>query len=135
MTDTDDIKLDKYGIREDKPTQEKWDDMKVRDQIGITVGVERDQDGSETARRSNRALNDLGDFIHKETPEVSQLEYMGSAAVHIFMAKTLNQLVFISQTQPLLDAEERIVGPAITDLQKACMRHFGRKTTKIRSGF
>lgn len=119
----------------DKALSEKWDDQKMRNEIGISCEVQRDKDGSEWARRANRALNDIGDFIHKENPSVSQLQYAGSAAVHIYLAPTLNQAVFVSQTQPLLDTHERLCGPAITDLQKSCMSHYGRKTTKIRSGF
>lgn len=117
------------------PTQKQWDDLKMRDQIGIFVDVERDKEGGDAMKRANRALNDIGDFVHTSVPAVSQLEYCGSAAVHIFMAPTLNQVVYITQTQPLLETHERLAGPAFTDLQKAMQRHYGRKTTKIRSGF
>ncbi len=113
----------------------KWDDKKMSDQIGISASVERDKPGGEVMIRANRALNDVGDFIQAGLPELTQLEYAGSAAVHIYYAPTLNQVIYVSQTQPLLEAGERLVGPAITDLQKSAMSHFGRKTTKIRSGF
>ncbi len=116
-------------------TGKKWDDGKMRDQIGISVDVEREKAGGESMTRANRALNDIGDFIHNEIPQLKGLEYCGSAAVHIYMAPTLNQVIYVSQTQPLLEAHERVVGPAITDLQKSAMAHFGRKTTKIRSRF
>jgi hypothetical protein len=118
-----------------KSTQTKWDDQKMRNEIGISADVDRHKEGGEAAKRSNRALNDIGDFIHKNTPEVSQLEYLGSAAVHIYFARALNQVCYISQTQPLLDTHERVAGPAFTDLQKSMMSYYGRKTTKIRSGF
>ena len=116
-------------------TQKKWDDQKMRNEIGISASVLRDKEGAEWARRANRALNDIGDFVHKENPEVSQLKYAGSACVHIYYAETLNQMVFITQTQPLLETHERMAGPAFTQLQKDMMTHYGRKTTKIRSGF
>ncbi len=134
-TDAETPKRDKYGISTEKPTQERWNDMKVRDQIGITVDVERSKEGGEVMSRANRAINDVGDFIHAEVPQLKGLDYLGSAAVHIYMAPTLNQLVFVSQTQPLLETPERIAGPAFTDLQKSMMAAYGRKQTKVRSGF
>ncbi len=120
---------------DEKPTQERWNDLKMRNEIGINADVERDVSGGEAAKRANRALNDIGDFIHKNNPNVADLEYVGSAAVHIYLARVLGEVVYISQTQPLLETEERMAGPAFTDLQKSMMRHYGRKTTKIRSGF
>jgi len=120
--------------------QKKWDDLKMRDQIGITADVTRKKEvddvaGGEAIKRANRALNDIGDFVHASLPALKGLEYQGSAAVHIFLAPALNEVVYISQTQPLLDCAERLAGPAFTDLQKAMMGHYGRKQTKIRSGF
>lgn len=132
MNEEMDKALDPSGT---KSTEEKWDDLKLRDQIGITADVKRDQEGGDQMKRANRALNDIGDFIHKAVPQVSQLEYCGSAAVHIYLAPNLGEVIFISQTQPLLATAERVAGPAFTDLQKAMMRHYGRQTTKIRSGF
>jgi hypothetical protein len=52
-----------------KSTQTKWDDQKMRNEIGISADVDRHKEGGEAAKRSNRALNDIGDFIHKNTPE------------------------------------------------------------------
>lgn len=115
--------------------QKQWDDLKMRDQIGISADVERNKKGDEAALRANRALNDIGDYIHQNTDAVQQLQYLGSAAVHIYMAPTLNQVVYISQVGPLGDCPERVAGPAFTDLQKSMMAHYGRRTTKIRSGF
>jgi hypothetical protein len=122
-------------MSEENSTQKKWDDGKMRDQIGIACDVERDKEGGDVMKRANRALNDIGDFVHQAVPEIQQLDYVGSAAVHIYLAPTLGQVVYVSQTQPLLDCHERLAGPAFTDLQKSMMAHFGRKTTKIRSGF
>lgn len=119
----------------EKDTATKWDDQKMRNEIGISCDVERDKEGGDSMKRSNRALNDIGDFIHGELPQLAGLEYCGSAAVHIYLAPTLGQIVYVSQTQPLLETHERLAGPAFTDLQKSMMAHYGRKTTKIRSGF
>lgn len=135
MSDETEPTTDKHGISLAKPTQERWDDIKMRDQIGIFADVERSKVLDETAYRSNRALNDIGDFIHANNDTVRNLEYVGSAAVHIYLARAIGEAVFVCQTKPLLECEERIAGPAFTDLQKNLMSHYGRKTTKIRSGF
>ncbi len=126
---------DKYGIDLSKPTQERWDDIKMRNQIGISIDVERTKQEGEAPNRANRALNDIGDYIHKNADEVRDLEYLGSAAVHIYYARTLDQCVYVTQTKPMLDCHERAAGPAFTQLQKDLMAHYGRKTTKLRSGF
>jgi hypothetical protein len=123
------------SAEDDKDLRTKWDDLKMRDQIGIFCDVERDKKGGDAIKRANRALNDIGDFIHEEVPQVKELEYLGSAAVHIFLARGMQQVVYISQTQPLGETPERVAGPAFTDLQKSMMDYYGRKTTKIRSGF
>ena len=123
------------GIDKDKPVKEQWDDLKMRDQIGISVDVEREKKSDDSVVRANHALCDIGDYIHANTPAVSQLDYLGSAAVHIYMAPTLNGIVYITQTGPLKDTPERVAGPAHTQLQKDMMSYYGRKTTKIRSGF
>jgi hypothetical protein len=119
----------------EKSTQERWDDLKMSDQIGIFADVTRTQVADDTAHRANRALNDIGDFIHKRRPELAGLQYLGSASVHIFLAPTLKEIKYITQVQPLLECPERIAGPAFTQLQKDMMASYGRKTTKIRSGF
>lgn len=126
---------DERGILRDKPTQERWNDMKVRDGVGIFANVARDKEQTEASTRANRALNDIGDFIHKNAEGLSGLEYQGSAAVHIFLAPALGEMVFVTQVQPLLQTPERIAGPAFTQLQKDMMKAYGRKTTKLRSGF
>ena len=121
--------------KDDKSTKEKWDDLKLADDIGIFAKIDRNKAEDECASRSNKALNEIGDFIHKGRPELSGLEYCGSAAVHIYLAPTLGEMCFITQVQPLLNTAERIAGPAFTQLQKDMMTYYGRRTTKIRSGF
>ena len=119
----------------EKSTQERWDDLKMSDQIGIFADVTREKQHDEIAHRANRALNDIGDFIHKGRPELQGLEYCGSAAVHIYLAPTLGAVEYVTQVQPLLNTAERLAGPAQTQLQKDMMAAYGRKTTKVRSGF
>jgi hypothetical protein len=126
---------DKYGISLAKPTQERWDDLKVRDQIGIFADVERNKEVSDASTRANMALLDVGEYIQTNAPGLKDLHYQGSAAVHIYLAPTLGEMVFVTQVKPLRDTAERIAGPAFTQLQKDMMAQYGRKTTKVRSGF
>lgn len=119
----------------EKSTHEKWEDQKMRNAVGIDINVERSKLGNEAAHRANRALNDIGDFIHQNTDGLKGLTYLGSAAVHIYLAPTVGEAEFITQTFPLRDTAERVAGPAFTQLQKDMMAAYNRKTTKIRSGF
>ena len=118
-----------------KPTQEKWDDQKMRNQIGLTVDVERETVRNDAVDRANRALCDIGDYIHANEPKIKELTYCGSAAVHIYLAPTLGEIIYITQTSPLRETEERVAGPAFTQLQKDMMKYYGKKQTRIRSGF
>ena len=105
-------------------------------QLGITAHVRRSTEGgTEEAFRANRALNDIGDFVHANTATVQGLEYAGSAAVHIYFAPALGQMVFITQTEPLRETNELMAGAAFTQLKKDLMTRYGHKATKVRSGF
>ena len=137
MSEGNGIDLGKPTLPKDsnKPTKERWDDQKMRDQIGITVDVEREKQANDSVTRANHALCDVGDYIHSNTPSVAQLQYLGSAAVHIYLAPHLDQVVYVTQTGPLRDTPERVAGPAFTQLQRDMMGYYNRKTTKLRSGF
>lgn len=114
----------------------EFEKKKFDNQIGITAKIDRFEEGGETMARANRALNDIGDFIHAEIPQLKGLEYCGSMSVHIYKAPMLGQAVYVTQTQPLLQCEEILAGPASTQLKKDAMRHFGRDGIgKTRSGF
>ncbi len=119
----------------EKSTKERWDDLKFNDQIGIFADVTREKPADEAANRANRALNDIGDFIHDNNVTLAQLEYQGSAAVHIYLAPSLGQVLYVTQVQPLLNSAERLAGPAFTQLQRDMMSAYGREVTKLRSGF
>lgn len=112
-----------------------WDESKFKNSMGINANVTRAADEGETARRANRALNDIGDFIQGTNSGVLRdLTYMGSMAVHIYLAPTLNQLVCVSQIQPLRDTRMALANSAMRQLEGDCLEHYGRKRPKKRSG-
>jgi len=113
----------------------EWDENKFKTSMGINAHVSRNDNTGETARRTNRALNDIGDFIQGEnTGALRECQYLGSMAVHIYLAPALNQLVCVSQTQPLRDTPMMLANSAIRQLEGDVLEHFGKKRPRKRSG-
>ncbi len=89
---------------------------------------------ADKAAAPNRKLCDLGLEMN---PVPASLTYKGSAAVHIYQSELLEQIFFISQTQPLdlYRCNERVAAKAFDDLLGAMKEMFGHKRPKLRSGF
>lgn len=116
-------------------TGKEWDETKFKVSMGINANVTREGNVGETAKRANRALNEIGAFIQGEnTGALRGLEYCGSIAVHIYLAPALNQLVCVSQVQPLNQTPMMLANSAIRQLEGDTMEYFGRKRPKKRSG-
>lgn len=109
------------------------------DELYGKAKIDRHESKGSAVARANRALEELAIFIQKESPEANILktcDYVGSAAVHCYRSKVLQQTFFISQTDPMTSkAHEAVAGAAISDLRKQLMLGYGRKATKKRSGF
>lgn len=108
-----------------------------RNQVGISATVERGQMGAEKASIPNRMLCDLGLKLQETDDYLKHFRYMGSAAVHIFMNETLEQITFVSQTQPLhlYRCPELLASKAFDDLLQELKASYGHKRSLLRSGF
>jgi hypothetical protein len=113
----------------------EWDKTKHDVSMGISAQVERSKSKGELAGRANLALGDLAAFIGAANEDhTKELTYLGSAAIHIWIAPTLNRLFFISQTAPLNDTPEMVAADAFRQLRGDMENHYGRKRSRKRSG-
>jgi hypothetical protein len=108
-----------------------------RTQIGQAATVQRETLGLEKASIPNRILCDLGLSLQTVQTHLKNYRYMGSAAVHIYVHDDLGQLDIISQTDPLqlYKCPEDLAAKAFDDLVNAMKQMYGRKRSKLRSGF
>lgn len=108
-----------------------------RDSIGQKATVQREQASVEDAALLNRALADLGLEAQKLRSHLQHFRYLGSAAVHIFTNDVLGQLDIISQANPLVlyRCPEELAARALDDLIREMKQAYGRKHSKLRSGF
>lgn len=112
-------------------------DLIFRDEMGQKATVERSELGGEAAEAPNRTLTELGQALQSVQPHMVNYTYLGSAAVHIYFNALIEQLDFISQTDPLVqqNCPERIAAKAFDDLLRSMKAVYGRKHGKLRSGF
>ncbi len=109
-----------------------------RTDIGVNATIQRAQAGPEISAKPNRMLVDLGlSFQEIEEYKLKGYESKGSAAVQIFTHDLLNQLDFISQTEPLVlyRCPQNLAQRAFDDLLGTLKRMYGHKVGKLRSGF
>lgn len=113
----------------------KHSDLTFLDSIGQKATVKRETLGAEAAAIPNRKLCDLGRELNPLP--LTELEYRGSAAVHIFVHERLNQMFFISQTDPLVlyKCPELIASKAFDDLLGTMKQTYQKRRSKLRSGF
>lgn len=100
--------------------------------IEVNAKVERHKGSSNLAAQGNRALRSIGSNLN---PIPGTVEYIGSAAVHIYKSPMLEQMFFVAQTDTLSECPEHIASKGITDLRGAAMEHYGRRRATKRSGF
>jgi hypothetical protein len=107
-------------------------------QMGIDATVQRLEAKPEIASKPNRMLIDLGLSLQDEDKfQLKGYTYRGSAAVHIYTHDLLNQLDFISQTNPLdvYKCPQDIASRAFNDLLNSMKALYGHRRAKLRSGF
>jgi hypothetical protein len=105
--------------------------QQLTSEIGSLAHVRREQVTSEESKTANRELRAIGDLLKP----VKNNEYLGSSAVHIYKLEALDEVIFVSQTQPLGETPEVLGAKAFDDLKNRAMEHYGRKAPKLRSGF
>jgi hypothetical protein len=101
-------------------------------QLGQKVTVTRENEDTEKTARAAHMLLDAG-FLLDPGPQEGVLEYLGACAVHIYQAKNIGQLFFVTQT-PLGNVAEPLADKAIAALRSDTMVAYGRKRAVKRSG-
>lgn len=114
----------------------KYKDQTFLSQSGITAEVRRQElkDVELDQRQSdgNGLLRVIGkDYLHPLPGEA--LEYVGSAAVHVYVSPVLKQYFYVSQVL-MSEVPEVMASQAITDLRGSLMTSYGRKRPTKRSG-
>jgi hypothetical protein len=80
----------------------------------------------------NEVLKGLGADL---SPNKEAMQYLGSAAIHVYKPKTLDGLMFISQTGTMHSVPENIASKGIEALKNDMMVEYGRRRRLKRSGF
>ena len=114
-----------------------------RDSIGQKATVSRERATREASEHLDRMLIDIGHRIvalgteFKVYQHLSRYEYLGSAAVHVFYQPTLKQLDLLTQASPLTlyRCPEEVAAKAVEDLIREVKSVYGKRHSKLRSGF
>lgn len=106
------------------------------DQTGQKATVHRETVSAEKSERLNRMLCDLGLASAELDPALQHYTYLGSAAVHIWAAPTIDSQIYIPQAGPLAlyRCPMPIANTAFLDLEKAIKTLYGMRSGKKRSG-
>lgn len=99
--------------------------------------MQRETMGSEKASIPNRRLCDLGLSLNPFPDNPALATYRGSAAVHIYYNDVLQQLFFVSQTDPLVlyKCPEPLAAKGFDDLVGTMKQMYGKRRGRLRSGF
>lgn len=116
----------------------KYKDQTFLSQSGITAEVRRQErkDVELDQRQSdgNGLLRVIGkDYLHPHPAQREALEYVGSAAVHVYVSPVLKQYFYVSQVL-MSEVPEVMASQAMTDLRGSLMTSYGRKRPTKRSG-
>ncbi len=110
--------------------------------IGHKAKVERDSASGPLIAECNDVLRNIGQVLQKSDPGCANLQYAGSAAVHIFLSPAgilakdgTPQIGLFCQVSTLGQVPELISASALQDLLKSAAGHYGHKLTPKRSGF
>lgn len=106
--------------------------------MGIDATIQHSKMGAEKASIPNRQLCDLGLSFVEIVPHLAGYQYMGSAAVHVFLhAGVLEQLDFISQCDAfdLYKCPMQLANRGIQHLDKTCKELYTGKRSRVRSGW
>lgn len=102
-------------------------------QVGQSATVQRDGVESELGGRANLALRNIGEDLNPLRKQ--GVNYMGSAALHIYQSEVLGQIFFITQTDTLQDVPEVTASKALENFKGDMMETYGKKRQLRRSGF
>jgi len=101
-------------------------------EFGQRATVTREELSSELNTRANQTIRSVGEALN---PSPNGLQYLGSAAVHVYQSPVLGQVMFVSQTGCIGHTPEALASKAVHDLKGSLMEQYGKKRRVLRSGF
>lgn len=109
---------------------------KFIDELGNQARIERETiENDQLATALKEVLEDIGRDIQNVGREIPKgMEYVGSAAVHIYRAPVTGMIAYYNQLA-LGNCPEALAGPAVSDLRNAMLINYGHKPQRKRSGF
>lgn len=108
--------------------------QKHNTEIGQKVIVQREQVSNEATAQLKEVLQDIGKNYLEIGAIPKGMQYLGSLAVHIYVAPNIRQQGFVSQIA-LENCPEVIASDAMKDLKGSAMGFYSRARQKLRSGF
>jgi hypothetical protein len=116
-----------------KTENELMRDRYVKD-VGSKAVVSREKIENEGLDQLREVLQDIGKNMTEVGAVPRGMEYVGSAAVHIFKSPVLGQVAYVNQLA-LSSCPEALAGPAMTDLRGSAIEYYGHGRQKKKSGF
>jgi hypothetical protein len=115
----------------------KFEDQKFIDQLEVSSTITREGGSNEASEVAMMKLAGAAKLLNPYPGDPKTVNYMGSIAVHIYVAPMTEQLFFASQTRLLTlnNCPELLAGKAITDLRGAALEAYGHTRQTKRSGF
>lgn len=112
--------------------QKSHSKMKFDHQLNAEATIQREKVKGTDVEVRNKQLKDIGSALN---PLPDNLKYMGSAAMHVYYNETLQQAVFINQTNTMRECNEALAIAGFRDFAGTLMETFGQKRPVKRSGF
>lgn len=111
-----------------------FDLKKLNTELGQKVKVHREELSDTPAKEAAHNLLTIGQFLQETDAAIKHCKYMGSTAVHVYQSEMLGEIFFFTQTSTLCGMPEVTASNALSQLMKDCMKQYGRKPPKKRSG-
>jgi hypothetical protein len=107
---------------------------KFATEIGQKAIVQREDLRNPGLDQLKEVLIEIGKNMTEVGAIPKGMEYVGSAAVHIYKAQFVGEVAYLNQLA-LNSTPEALAGPAVSDLRGSMMEFYGRARQKKRSGF
>lgn len=117
-----------------KDTTQEVLNKKYRDEIGHKAVVQRESLENDRTDALKEVLKDIGKDAITVGMIPKGMEYVGSAAVHIYRAPSLGHVAYFNQIA-LATCPEALAGPAVSDLRGSMLQFYNHNRQKKRSGF
>lgn len=101
-------------------------------ELGMKARVDRGKFTGDEARTANRTLREMGTQLN---PIPETLEYLGSAAFHVYVAPVTGFVQLVSQIDTMQDCPVYYANAAQANFNNDLLEFYTGKRRKRRSGF